>query len=79
MELHVQSREVHQGAPQEEKFDEENVEIKVEIEKKNQKPECFYCMVLVVFCGIQGPGFILLSEKLAIFGDHTYLYAYPFS
>lgn len=36
-------------------------------------------MVLVVFCGIQGPGFILLSEKLAIFGDHTYLYAYPFS
>lgn len=29
-------------------------------------------MVLVAFCGIQGPGFILLSENLAIFENHTH-------
>ena len=49
MELHVQSREVHQGAPQEEKFDEENVEIKVEIEKKNKSLSAFivWCLFVV--------------------------------
>lgn len=29
-------------------------------------------MVLVAFCGIQGPEFILLSENLATFENHTH-------
>lgn len=49
MELHVQSREVHQGAPQEQKFDEENVEIKVEIEKKTKSLSAFIVWCLLFF------------------------------